>query len=316
MPGRPRTVAESAGIERSWLRATRPIPDHRQAIADVTAWWGREVAPDEVGLVPFDLPTVANRLPTIDLPARPSVPRHVGDVGSHPWCRRVFSKICGSSGRCSGLGMLWLPGWPGGTALRDDGQIIELSRGLFQLADQALEYVDFVAVCGRVPEGMSCLDSALAYWDLTDEIPRKVHVAVPTGASADDRLPTDAGPRVGGGHLRAGATGGRRPGRGPVLDLRPRAHGRGRVPPAAPAGEDLAHAGLRRYRQSRPQLARFAAVGSRFERFAPLGGSADAARLLLHQKVDSTYRRVANYGVPMLEAAVAAVGWALNGSTR
>jgi predicted transcriptional regulator of viral defense system len=29
---------------------------------------------------------------------------------------------------------------------------------------------------------MICLDSALAYWDLTDEIPRKVHVAVPSGA--------------------------------------------------------------------------------------------------------------------------------------
>jgi predicted transcriptional regulator of viral defense system len=66
-------------------------------------------------------------------------------------------------------------------ALRDAGQIIELSRGLFQLADQSLEHVDFVAVCGRVPDGMICLDSALAYWDLTDEIPRKVHVAVPAG---------------------------------------------------------------------------------------------------------------------------------------
>lgn len=56
-------------------------------------------------------------------------------------------------------------------ALRDGGDIIELSRGLFQLADQNLEHVDFVAVCGRVPDGMICLDSALVYWDLTDEIP-------------------------------------------------------------------------------------------------------------------------------------------------
>jgi hypothetical protein len=29
-------------------------------------------------------------------------------------------------------------------ALRDDGKIIELSRGLFQLAGQDLEHVDFV----------------------------------------------------------------------------------------------------------------------------------------------------------------------------
>jgi hypothetical protein len=34
-------------------------------------------------------------------------------------------------------------------ALRDDGRLIELSRGLFQLADQGLEHVDFVTVCGR-----------------------------------------------------------------------------------------------------------------------------------------------------------------------
>ena len=67
-------------------------------------------------------------------------------------------------------------------ALRDAVEIIELSRGLFQIADVDLEHVDFVAVCGRVPDGMICLDSALSYWDLTDEIPRKVHVAVPGGA--------------------------------------------------------------------------------------------------------------------------------------
>ena len=54
-------------------------PDHHQALADVAAGWGREVAPDEIGLVPFDLPTVAGRLQAMDLPARPPVPRHVGE---------------------------------------------------------------------------------------------------------------------------------------------------------------------------------------------------------------------------------------------
>ncbi|CAN5501209.1 hypothetical protein BH23ACT9_BH23ACT9_32690 [soil metagenome] len=38
-------------------------------------------------------------------------------------------------------------------ALRDAGEIIELSRGLFQLADQDLGHVDFVAVCGGCPMG-------------------------------------------------------------------------------------------------------------------------------------------------------------------
>src|SRR5262249_41016209 len=64
-------------------------------------------------------------------------------------------------------------------ALRDYGAIIELSRGLYQLADASgIANVDFVAVCGRAPDGMICLNSALAYWDLSDEIPVQVHLAV------------------------------------------------------------------------------------------------------------------------------------------
>jgi predicted transcriptional regulator of viral defense system len=37
-------------------------------------------------------------------------------------------------------------------------------------------------VSARAPQGTICLNSALAYWDLTDEIPARVHVAVPRGA--------------------------------------------------------------------------------------------------------------------------------------
>ena len=37
-------------------------------------------------------------------------------------------------------------------------------------------------VSARAPEGAICLNSALAYWDLTDEIPARVHLAVPRGA--------------------------------------------------------------------------------------------------------------------------------------
>lgn len=67
-------------------------------------------------------------------------------------------------------------------ALRDEGDILELSRGLFQLADAAgVGNVDFVAVCARAPHGMIALESALSYWDLTDEIPSTVHLAVPEG---------------------------------------------------------------------------------------------------------------------------------------
>ena len=68
-------------------------------------------------------------------------------------------------------------------ALRDDGQILELSRGLYQLAESAgVGNVDFVAVCARAPQGMIAMASALSYWDLTDEIPAAVHLAVPEGS--------------------------------------------------------------------------------------------------------------------------------------
>jgi predicted transcriptional regulator of viral defense system len=68
-------------------------------------------------------------------------------------------------------------------ALRDAGVALELSRGLFQLADTAgIGNVDFVAVCARAPRGMISLDSALSYWDLTDLIPTEVHLAVPAGS--------------------------------------------------------------------------------------------------------------------------------------
>lgn len=68
-------------------------------------------------------------------------------------------------------------------ALRDEGEILELSRGLFQLADASgIGNIDFIAVCARAPHGMIALDSALAYWDLTDDIPARVHLAVPEGS--------------------------------------------------------------------------------------------------------------------------------------
>jgi len=68
-------------------------------------------------------------------------------------------------------------------ALRDAGELLELSRGLYQLRDSAgIDNIDFIAVCMRAPGSMICLNSALAYWDLSDEIPPVVHVAVPKGA--------------------------------------------------------------------------------------------------------------------------------------
>lgn len=77
--------------------------------------------------------------------------------------------------------------------LRDAGSVVELSRGLFQLADTiGIGHPDFVAVCARAPHGMVCLDSALSYWDFIDDIPKEVHLAVPVGTTrpAIDYPPT------------------------------------------------------------------------------------------------------------------------------
>jgi len=66
--------------------------------------------------------------------------------------------------------------------LRDEGALIELSRGIYRLADApATAHLDLVAVCRRAPEGMICLTSAASYWDLTDEIPPVVHLAIARG---------------------------------------------------------------------------------------------------------------------------------------
>lgn len=66
--------------------------------------------------------------------------------------------------------------------LRDAYGILELSRGIYRLGDAPpTAHLDFVAVYRRVPHGMVCLNSAAEYWDLTDELPGRVHVAVARG---------------------------------------------------------------------------------------------------------------------------------------
>lgn len=63
---------------------------------------------------------------------------------------------------------------------RDDGVIIELSRGVFRRADApAATYPDFLAVAYRAPRAVICCVSAAAAHDLTDELPGVVQLAVP-----------------------------------------------------------------------------------------------------------------------------------------
>lgn len=68
-------------------------------------------------------------------------------------------------------------------ALRDEGFLVEISRGVYRLADAEISpYLDLVAVSRRSTQGAICLNSALSFWDLTDEVPSEVHLAVPRGA--------------------------------------------------------------------------------------------------------------------------------------
>lgn len=68
-------------------------------------------------------------------------------------------------------------------ALRDSGVIVPVSRGIYRLVDlPALGDPDLVVVAARIPKGVVCLVSALAFHGITTQIPHKVHLALPRGA--------------------------------------------------------------------------------------------------------------------------------------
>ena len=68
-------------------------------------------------------------------------------------------------------------------AMRDDGTLEVLSRGVYRLASlPALEAPDLVAVATRIPNGVICLLSALAFHRLTTQVPHAVDVALARGA--------------------------------------------------------------------------------------------------------------------------------------
>jgi len=67
--------------------------------------------------------------------------------------------------------------------LRVRGELVSVGRGVFRRSGCAISSnTDLATVCARVPHGIICLNSALAFWDLTDELPAAVHIAVPRGA--------------------------------------------------------------------------------------------------------------------------------------
>jgi predicted transcriptional regulator of viral defense system len=68
-------------------------------------------------------------------------------------------------------------------ALRDSGQIEEVTRGLFRLpGTPSSEHMDLIQVALRIPKGIICLISALAFHRLTTQIPHAVYIALPLDA--------------------------------------------------------------------------------------------------------------------------------------
>ncbi len=68
-------------------------------------------------------------------------------------------------------------------ALRDRGDLEVVSRGLFRLKMMPEPSLpDFVPVAKRIPRGVICLISALAFHEITTQIPHFVYVALPSKA--------------------------------------------------------------------------------------------------------------------------------------
>jgi predicted transcriptional regulator of viral defense system len=88
----------------------------------------------------------------------------------------------------------------------EKGLIQKLSRGLYQLPDAPLDTHHALAEAAkRVPKGVICLVSALAFHELTDTIPRSVWMAI----GPKDRRPKETEPplqivRFRGEHLSEG----------------------------------------------------------------------------------------------------------------
>ncbi|HCM27623.1 MAG TPA: transcriptional regulator [Treponema sp.] len=70
-------------------------------------------------------------------------------------------------------------------SLRDQGIIVQVTRGVYRLAELP-EYSDpdLSVVSLRYPRAVICLVSALAFHDLTTQIPHEINIALPRGSRA------------------------------------------------------------------------------------------------------------------------------------
>ena len=64
--------------------------------------------------------------------------------------------------------------------MRDTGKIVQLSRGVYRLAEiEESVNSDLAVVATRVSDGVICLISALSFHEITSEIPQEVFLAIP-----------------------------------------------------------------------------------------------------------------------------------------
>lgn len=68
-------------------------------------------------------------------------------------------------------------------SMRDKGYIEVIDRGIYRLVDYAIEatHIDLITVSKRLPQAVVCLLSALAFHELTTQIPHFVYLAYQQG---------------------------------------------------------------------------------------------------------------------------------------
>ncbi len=60
------------------------------------------------------------------------------------------------------------------------GRIERISRGVYGLTEiPDMAYPDLVTACFIIPRGVVCLITALSFYEVTDEIPRYIDIAIP-----------------------------------------------------------------------------------------------------------------------------------------
>lgn len=65
-------------------------------------------------------------------------------------------------------------------SLREDGEIEQIGRGLYRLANAPLTNPDWTTIAAQIPQAVICLVSALFHHELTTQIPHVVDIAIPS----------------------------------------------------------------------------------------------------------------------------------------